>query len=355
MSNQKHAQIPDTKQIALLRHETLKAVRTFFSQCGYIEIDPPALIRANAVEAQIDPLSTQVERISPARSDKLFLMTSPEIHMKRLLGHGLTHIYSLGHVFRNLEYSPVHRPEFTMLEWYAVGSSLTHIVLECERLFECLSIAIRESPITDQAFPGLIPKVLLPFDSVSMAQAWDQFAKIDLLKCLLQIKQGNSLALVQAVEHKGESLRENADFDDAFTHIMTKYIEPNIGRERPCVLFDWPAQTAALARLSTQNPLIAERFEIYWRGLELANAFAELTDSQTQRDRFMEANDLRRDQNRETLPISENFLRDLESVPPVCGIAVGIDRLMCLLSGASDLSAVLCFDHEDQAETLPSA
>lgn len=329
----------DVLKIATLRHNALQQIRKHFDPKGFIEIDAPILIRANAVEAFIDPITAQPFDLNGRPRAPHFLITSPEIHMKRLLAHGAQRIYFLGHVFRDREDSPIHSTEFMMLEWYETGVELEHLIAGCETLFRDLCQILTGGHTIRQSDHSILD-FSQPFDRVSVASAWEQFAHIDLGKSLAEIALGDRDALTKAVCATGESLRENADFDDAFTHIMVKKIEPQIGKTRPCVLFDWPAQTAALARLSATNPLFAQRFEIYCGGLELANAFAELTDPVEQRARFIEANETRAANGKSTLPIDEDFIRDLGKMPPACGIAVGIDRLIVLICGKKSLQEV---------------
>lgn len=320
-------------EIAKLRHQALKAIRHYFDQQNFIEIDAPVMIPANAVEAFIDPVSLTINNPDGSQR-KAYLATSPEIHMKRLLSAGAERIYSLGSVFRDREGSPKHLIEFTMLEWYRKETELDELEHDCEDLFRSLFSALR--PFSTNALIDLGGS----FDRISVAQAWAQYAQIDLEECLESIATGDERALTKCLSEKGEYIDRDADFDHAFSHVMLKYIEPAIGRKRPCVLFDWPAQTAALARLVPNNPLFAQRFEIYCGGIELANAFCELTDHIEQRSRFEEANHIRRSVDREELPMPEPFLRDLSLMPPASGIAVGVDRLIALMCGQLDIRNV---------------
>lgn len=322
----------DIHATAAFRHKAFQIIRRFFDERAYIEIDAPVLIPANAVEAYIDPIEACVHDPISDQITKKYLSTSPEIHMKRLLAHGLDRLYFLGHVFRDREGSPSHRNEFMMLEWYQTGAELNDLISECENLFALLSQQIGSSA----------PCLMSGIERLEMASAWDQYAGIDLEKALKRMQNGDQQALVKAVKISGESLRESADFEDAFAHIMTKRIEPQIGKNRPCALINWPAQTAALARLCPENPLFAQRFEIYFAGLELANAFNELTDPTEQRSRFNEANLVRAAHNRSVLPIDECFLSDLPGMRATSGIALGIDRLLMALCRATDLKEILC-------------
>jgi len=320
-------------EIARLRHQALKAIRSYFDTQEFLEIDAPVLIDANAVEAFIDPVSLTVNNPDGSQR-KAFLATSPEIYMKRLLSCGADRIYSLGPVFRDREGSPKHLIEFTMLEWYRKNVELDALEKDCADLFRNLHSALK--PFSSTALLNLEA----PFDRISVAQAWAEYAQIDLEVCLQRIADGEQQALAQLLCEKGEYIGRNADFDHVFSHVMLKYIEPAIGQKRPCVLYDWPAQTAALARLVPNNPLFAQRFEIYWCGVELANAFCELTDPTEQRSRFEEANRIRRSIEREELPVPEPFLRDLSRMPPASGIAVGIDRLIAIMCGQLNIRNV---------------
>jgi lysyl-tRNA synthetase class 2 len=336
----KPLRVKDLRRIASLRHSAFQTIRRFFDGRAYLEIDAPILIEANAVETHIDPLKTHVQDPYSDRIHVKYLATSPEIHMKRLLAHGLERIYFLGHVFRDREGSPIHRHEFMMLEWYEAGATLNDLIAQCEDLFSLLCEALTDHKQITRSDDSILD-FGSGFETLSMASAWDKYAGIDLESALSQIAQGDQNALVRAVLKSGESLREQADFEDAFAHIMLKKIEPQIGRNRPCALYNWPAQTAALADLCDENPLFAQRFELYFGGMELANAFRELTDSTEQRARFAEANNDRLQLGREALPIDESFIHDLSQMPPASGIAIGIDRLIALISGAQDLREII--------------
>lgn len=325
-------------QIAALRSGAFKEIRDFFHGGGFLEIDAPILVSANAVEAYIDPIKTRTHDPKTESATDLYLHTSPEIYMKRLLSRGFKRIYFLGHVFRDREASPIHLNEFSMLEWYEVDVELDQMITRSEQLFCGLARWFNQNNYLNNKKISFTSG----FDRLSMAQAWEKFAKIDLLECLQLIADGRPNALANAVRDQGEFLRADATFEDAFTHIMLKKVEPRIGKNRPCVIYDWPAQSSALALLNPENPLLAKRFEIYCGGMELANAFAELTDTQEQRDRFKKDNQIRADRNQEMLPINEEFLSDLAQMPSSCGIAVGIDRIFALLCGAKSIKEVFC-------------
>ncbi|MEI6805414.1 MAG: EF-P lysine aminoacylase EpmA [Myxococcaceae bacterium] len=294
-----------------LRHRAKKITRQHFDDQGFTEIDSPILISSNAVEAYIDPVWVGDEE----------LRTSPEIYHKRLLARGCQKIYELGHVFRDEELGRIHLREFTLLEWYRVGASLSDLIQDCEKLFYALA-------------PELFSK---PFELKTLEELWRDYAKIDLRQALLT---GN---LVQIVKNAGFVLRDHADFSDAFHHVMITVIEPNIGQETPCVVTRWPKELAALSRLCEDDCLFAERFEIYFRQTELANAFLELTDPVEQKKRFEAEARTRNELGKRSPKPDQAFLTDLQFIPRTAGIAVGFDRLLMLIAGAEFISDVTNF------------
>lgn len=283
-----------------LRHQAKQITRQYFDAQGFIEVDSPILISANAIEAYIDPIWVGDEE----------LRTSPEIYHKRLLARGAQKIYELGHVFRDELSGRIHLREFTLLEWYRVGANLTDLVRDCENLFQALD-------------PDLFKT---PFERKTLQELWSEYTGIDLRQALLDKN------LVEVVKKKGFVLREQADFGDAFHHVMLTVIEPQIGLEVPCVVTRWPRELAALSRLCEDDNLFAERFEIYFKQIELANAFLELTDPIEQRDRFEIESQMRQKLGKRSSQIDLGFMEDLQFIPKTAGIAVGFDRLLLLMA-----------------------
>ncbi len=289
------------------RHKAKQAVRAYFDSQGFIEIDSPIVIPANAIETFIDPFEV------PGLGE---LRTSPELYHKRLLAHGATKIYELGHVFRDEPKGRLHLQEFTLLEWYRVGGTLKDLIQDCEQLFR-LAMALStggEGASRSEAGEG--------FEIRTLQDLWLEHAKIDLRAALVADD------LVHRVQSAGFTLRPGADFFDAFHHVMLSTIEPRIGQEVPCVVMRWPRKMAALARICTDDVYFAERFEIYYQGIELANAFLELTDPVEQRGRFLEEQEQRRKLGKQGGKLDEDFLSILGSMPAAAGIAVGFDRLL---------------------------
>lgn len=283
-----------------LRHQAKKITRDYFDSQGFLELDSPILIAANAIEAYIDPIWVGDQE----------LRTSPEIYHKRLLARGARKIYELGHVFRDEQEGRIHLREFTLLEWYRVGADLLDLIQDCERLFHLLD-------------PDLFKT---PFEIRSLQDLWQKHAQIDLRQALLENN------LVETVKKAGFVLRDHADFGDAFHHVMLSAIEAKIGLETPCVLTRWPRQMAALSRVCEDDNLFAERFEIYFQQVELANAFLELTDPVEQQERFEEESLIRQKLGKRSSKIDSNFIADLKLISSAAGIAVGFDRVLFLIA-----------------------
>ena len=293
------------RRVLELRARLNEAVRRFFRERDFLEVDTPVLLPANAPEAHIDALSA-----GPG-----WLRTSPELAMKRLLAAGHERIFQLGPCFRAGEHGRWHHPEFTLLEWYRAGAGYLEILADTKALLDFLARELRgTADFTWQGKP------------VSVAQElWEKFTV--------------SQAFIQ---HAGWDPARKFDPDRFDLDLVTR-VEPALPADRPVVLIDYPAPLAALARRKPDDPLRAERWELYLGGVELANAYSELTDPAEQRARFAEANALRQQRGAPAYPPDEAFLAALEHLPPSGGIALGLDRLLMILTDADSLDAVLPF------------
>ena len=291
-----------------LRARMVQSIREFFIERGYLEIDTPQLISAPAPEVHIDAI----------RAGGRYLQTSPELCMKRLLASGFPKIFQISRCFRRGERGDCHLPEFSLLEWYRTGIDYHLLMDECEELIRFVSQRLDMG--------GKIPyranKIDLkkPWQRISVSAAFDRYA---------------STSLKSALE-KG-----------CYDRVMVEEIEPNLGMIMPTFLYDYPAAMAALARLKPGNRALAERFEIYIAGLELANGFSELNDPAEQRFRFERELQIRDAEGKETYPMPERFLRSLEHMPDAAGIALGVDRLAMLFSGALKIDEVVSFTPEE--------
>jgi lysyl-tRNA synthetase class 2 len=294
-------------QILYLRALIIQKIRQFFIENDYLEIETPCRIPEPIPEAFIDSIE----------SESWYLQTSPELCMKKLLASGLPKIFQLSKCFRANERSDTHLPEFTLLEWYRSNANYEQLMDECENLF----IHIAQSTINTIQFDyqGVPISLSPPWKRMSVTEAFDQFSQISLAEALQK---------------------------ETFDEIMVYHIEPGLGLQ-PVFLYDYPKERAALARLSPNNPKIAERFELYIGGHELANAFSELTDPIEQRKRFQDELAERKSFQKSVYPTPESFLKSLNHLPETAGIALGIDRLIMLFADVPTIDQVVAFTMED--------
>lgn len=298
------------KRIKILhqRAAIIQSVREFFTAQGFLEVETPLRIPANAPEEHIDPYC----------SGNWYLQTSPEICMKRLLCRGHDNIFQISRCWRSGERGSRHIPEFTMLEWYRANSDYNDLMEDCEALLGWLSTALN--------------KEVQQFTSVG------QLADMN--------RKAARITVQEAFTRYSDMEMEVAVRSGSFDEIMVTDIEPALPRDVPVFLLDYPAEMAALARLKPDDLKVAERFELYLGGLELANGFSELNDPAEQRARFEEANLKRSQAGLVTLPLPEPFLAELAMMKPSAGIALGIDRLVMLMSGAEKIDDVIAFTPE---------
>ena len=328
---------PSTRARIERRDLALRAVRAFFHGRDFVEADTAQLVPAPGTEPHIDPLQVAVRTALAASADPSratttrYLITSPELALKRVVAAGVPRVFQIVHVFRDGERTRRHLPEFTMLEWYRGPGTLEDIVDDTMGVVRAVAAAIgNRSGIDVDAAP----------ERLSVSDAFARFARVDLPAALSEMRAGDALALPRRVAATGEQLRPGADFDDAFFQVMGNQVEPAIGRQRIAIVSQWPAQMAVLARLDDDDRF-ARRFEAYAQGLELCNAFDELTDDSEQRARFVADNALRVSLGKSTVPLDEEFLRALPHMPsPSAGNALGFDRLLMLLADAADVDDV---------------
>ena len=300
--------------------------RRFFAERGYTEVETPFAVPAPGEEIHLLPFAT--ERVAPdGGRHRLWLHTSPEFAMKRLLVAGADPIVQFARVWRNGEGGPLHAPEFTLLEWYRRDATMSDLMDEAEALLR----AVLPPAVTVRGVTTALDR----FERLTMAEAFSRYAGADLLGTA-----GDAPALAASA---GTALRPGEDWEDLFFRILLARIEPAIGRAHPTFLTHWPAAQAALARRDPADPRVAERFELFACGVELANAFIELTDAGEQRARF-EADRARRHalNGAPDWPLDEDFLAALaHGMPPSGGVAMGFDRLAMLAGGADRIEQVL--------------
>jgi lysyl-tRNA synthetase class 2 len=319
MSNwQPSASLATLKQ----RAKYIQAIRHFFEQRDVLEVETPSLSQATVTDVHLDAFSTEFNFDISGQSKSLYLQTSPEYAMKRLLAAGIGSIFQLSKAFRNEGKGRFHNPEFTMLEWYRPGFDQFQLMAEVSDLVSLLLNTEQSEQLTYQ-------------------QAFIDHLGVDPLNAnLAQLK-----SCVNEHELEGEWLENEQSLDTLLQFLFSMLIEPKLGQERPCFIYHFPASQASLAKISAENSLVAERFELYYQGVELANGFNELTDAKEQRSRFIKDNLLRQANNKPTKAIDENLLSALEFGLPDCsGVALGVDRLLMLALKASNISDVLAFD-----------
>ncbi len=321
---------------ARARARLAATVRDVLGGMGYEEVETPCLVPAPGMEPHLDPFRAEFRPEGGGPGRPLWLHTSPEYAMKRLLADGMERVFQLSRVFRNGEISRTHNPEFTMLELYRAGTDYRGIMADTERLLEACARAL--SPDGAAQVPGGLD-LSAPFVVMTMQEAFLRHAGIDLGAC-----GGEAARLAAAARAAGRDPGPGGEsFDDVFFRVMLDAVEPRLGVGRPTWLTDWPASMAALSRVKPGDPRWAERFELYAGGLELANGFTELTDAAEQRARLVEEQELRRRLGRPVLPLDEAFLEAVGRMPPSGGVAVGFDRVLMLLVGARSIDEVLLF------------
>jgi len=290
------------------RARIIRKIRQFFSEMGYLEVETPHRIPAPAPESHIDAVP----------SGQWFLHTSPELCMKRMLAAGYEKIFQICRCWREGERGSQHVPEFTLLEWYRVGADYLDLMDECEELIQSLAVEIGPGEsVTYRSHRTLLTS---PWERITVEEAFNRYAKIPAKEALKQ---------------------------DLFDEVMVQDIEPRLGIQKPTFLYDYPAERRSLARLKKEDPAVAERFELYLGGLEIANAFSELTDAEEQRKVFQAEIEIRRSLGKKVYPLPEKFLTELEEMPSSAGIALGVDRLVMVLLNANTIDEVVAFTPEE--------
>jgi len=321
------------------RGRILGAVRDFFAASDYVEVDTPALQVSPGLEPHLKAFATVLYDPRDGVARPRYLHTSPEFAMKKLVAGGMARIWQLAHAYRDGERSATHHPEFSMLEWYRAGAGYRDLMMECEALLRCVQEA---AAVEALRWRGRSADVRLVWQRLTVAEAFLRHAAIDLLSTAPDPERPDAGLLGAAAARIGIAPHPGDDWESLYFRIFLERIEPHLGTPVPTILCDYPLALAALSRPKPDDPRLAERFELYVCGLELANAFGELTDPAEQRRRF--ASDQARKQALygETYPVDEDFLAALEHGLPECaGIALGFDRLVMLATGADHIEEVL--------------
>jgi lysyl-tRNA synthetase class 2 len=290
------------------RARIIREIRRYFEEEGYLEVETPLRIPAPAPESHIDAIP----------SGDWFLHTSPELSMKRLLAAGYGPLFQICHCWRNGERGRLHLPEFTMIEWYRTDSGYLRLMDECEALIRSLAAALGRGEMI--VYQGI---------EINLAGTWERITVSQAFKSYTRFSMAEALKL------------------GIFDQLMVEKIEPKLGISGPVFIHEYPASRGALAQLKADDPGVAERFELYMGGMELANAFTELTDPTEQRSRFIQEQENRRASGKVNYPMPEKFLDELELMPRACGIAMGLDRLVMLLLDIPSIDDAVAFTPEE--------
>ncbi|CAN7689583.1 EF-P lysine aminoacylase EpmA [Mesorhizobium sp. LjNodule214] len=327
----------DRRPRLIQRNAIAASVRDWFARREFIEVTTAALQVSPGNEAHLSAFATQAIGPDAVRSP-LYLHTSPEFACKKLLAAGEQRIFSLGSVWRNRERGPLHHPEFTMLEWYRVGETYESLMADCAAL---LALAAERAGAKAFRFRGREADPFAEPERLSVADAFSRYAGIDLLATVAADGSTDRAALHDALVKAGLRTAPDDNWADLFSRVMVEKVEPALGQGRATILYGYPISEAALARPSVADPRVAERFELYCCGVELANAFGELTDPAEQRRRFAAEMDEKERVYGERYPLDEDFLAALAIMPQASGSALGFDRLVMLATGALRIDDVI--------------
>jgi lysyl-tRNA synthetase class 2 len=327
----------DRRPALLARARVDAAMRLWMAERDFLVIDPPGLQRSPGNETHLHAFCTTMIGNDGLGQD-MYLHTSPEFTMKKLLAAGEKRIASLQHVWRNRERSALHHPEFTMLEWYRAGEPYEAIIADT---LEIIRLAAETTGIDKFEFRGRVCDPRAEAERISVAEAFARFAGIDLLATMDGNGVPDDAALAAQMEAIGMALPGDRRWSYLFTHVLVEKVEPQLGNGRVTVLDRYPACEAALARRVPGDARVSERFEVYASGVELANGFGELTDAAEQRVRFEAEMEEKRRLYGERYPVDEDFLAALDFMPEASGVALGFDRLVMLATGAQRIEAVL--------------
>lgn len=327
----------DRRPILMARNRAQAAIRGYLAAEDFTEVDPAALAMSPGNEAHLHAFETRAIG-NDGVPRPMYLHTSPEFAMKKLLAAGETRIAAFAHVWRNRERGPRHSPEFTMLEWYRTGEDYAVLM---EDVAAMARLACRAAGTQVLRFGALSCDPFAPFERISVADAFARHAGIDLLATIGRDGATDAPALARAAAAAAIRTAPDDTWSDVFSRILSERVEPRLGRNSLTVLDRYPAAEAALARACADDPREAERFEVYACGVELANGFGELTDPAEQRRRFEAEMDEKARVYGERYPIDEDFLAALEIMPPASGIALGFDRLVMLATAAPTIDDVL--------------
>jgi elongation factor P--(R)-beta-lysine ligase len=325
----------DIRPFLAARTAVTKSVRAWFDEQGFAEVETGILQVSPGNETHLHAPRTELTGSDGARAVR-YLRTSPEFACKKLLAAGEPKIFEFARVFRDRERGDLHLPEFTMLEWYRADATYDAVMADSVVL---IAHAAQATGIGRFSFRGRVADPFAEPELLTVATAFERYAGIDLLASVVD-GLGDRAALAAAAEGRVR-ITDDDTWSDIFSKVLVEHVEPNLGQGPLTVLFEYPAPEAALARAKTSDPRVAERFEVYACGVELANGFGELTNAQEQRHRFTLAMDEKQRRYGERYPLDQDFLAAVGQMPEASGVALGFDRLVMLASGAGRIDQVV--------------
>src|ERR1700681_4862335 len=325
----------DIRPFLAARSAITKAIRAWFDEQGFAEVETGILQVSPGNETHLHAPSTELTSTTGAHATR-YLRTSPEFACKKLLAAGEPRIFEFARVFRDRERGDLHLPEFTMLEWYRADAAYDAVMADS---IVIIAHAAQATGIGRFSFRGRIADPFAEPELLTVAAAFERFAGIDLL-ATIDVGAGDRAALAAAASEQVR-ITDDDTWSDIFSKVLVEHVEPRLGQGRLTVLFEYPSPEAALARPKPSDPRVAERFEVYACGVELANGFGELTDAAEQRRRFTEAMDEKQRRYGERYPLDEDFLAAVAEMPQASGTALGFDRVVMLASGATKIDQVV--------------
>jgi lysyl-tRNA synthetase class 2 len=325
----------DIKPFLAARTAITRTTRSWFDEQGFTEVETAVLQVSPGNETHLHAPRADLTAPDGGRTPR-YLRTSPEFACKKLLAAGETRIFEFARVFRDRERGRLHLPEFTMLEWYRANAAYDTVMADVVVL---IAHAAQATAIGEFSFRGRTANPFAEPEMLTVAHAFERFAAIDVL-ATIDGGEGDRRRLAAAADSKVRITTDDT-WSDIFSKILVEYVEPNLGQGRLTLLYEYPLPEAALARAVSSDPRVAERFEVYACGVELANGFGELTDAAEQRRRFRLAMDEKQRRYGERYPLDEDFLAAVASMPEASGVALGFDRLVMLASGATSVDQVV--------------
>ena len=327
--------IQKNRHILKARSHIIRTIREFFWQQDLLEVETPQLLSVPGQEPYLSPMKLTIHDDRKISHDA-YLHTSPEYTMKKMLAAGCGNIFTICKTFRNHEsFGGTHNPEFTMIEWYRVDATMYDLMDDVEQLCNELHAALKKLETGNRKPESRVQRPASSFQRVSMKDVWQQTINVNLDNHLTQP------AIYKLCKERGYDVSDDESYEDLFYRIFLNEIEPQVSNLQSLIIYNYPAPMAALAKLSEKHPGYAERFEVYVNGMEIANAFTELTDADEQLKRLKEEQVLRKKLGKDVFDIDMNFVDAVGKMPACAGIALGVDRLVQVLLDVEDIDDVL--------------